>query len=497
MGPLTEALPGIWFWELAHPDWRPGDSWAPEVRCWAIRTSAGVALVDPLVDSDADDGTRWAALDALGAETPITAVIRTLHYHHRSCAQASARYDVPIYAREPPRPDLPAHPFDRALADGGTLPGGIVAHHLERDDEVALWIADAGALLFAVGQRRAGRFELCPDWWVSDDDSWSMLRDQMRALAMLAPSHLLVSHGPHDSGDGDALAGAVDRAAARPLPPFIAAAELAARRDTWKLVDARMYLDGRSARAAYESGHLPGALFLDFEATLSAPPDPAARHGRHPLPTPERFAAGLAAAGISDGDTVVAYDDAGGVIAARLVWMLRAIGEDAALLSPVPEATEPGPPPSPAHGHVTARPWPPQRLASIADVAAITTRAADAADPGAGPVLLDARDPARFAGGPDPYDPRAGHIPGAVNLPCRANIEAGARIAPRERLAERFAAAGVDANTEVISSCGSGVTACHTLLALEHLHYRPGRLYPGSFSEWSRDPQRAVATGEA
>ena len=339
MAQLTETLPGIWFWEAPHPDWSPGDSWEQTVRCWALRSDDGIVLVDPLIRDDRDGAAAWQAVDELvSAHGPVKAVIRTLHYHHRSAAQASARYDVPIYARPLPHDELPVHPFDIPTHNDGELLGGLVVHNVQRDDELVLWIPAARALLFSdVGQRRDGRFELCPDWWLSEADSWAHLRSQMIDLAELAPEHLLVSHGPHRLGDGDELVPAVQRAAARRLPPFIALDELAARRERWHLVDARVYLDGRSARDAYTESHLSGATFLDFEATLSDPAGPEAEGGRHPLPSAERFAAGLEAAGISSGDTVVAYDDAGGVLAARLVWLLRALGEDAALLSPVPD----------------------------------------------------------------------------------------------------------------------------------------------------------------
>ena len=488
MAELTQALPGVWFWEETHPDWEAGDSWDPTVRCWAIATGGELVLVDPLVRDDRDRDGAWTALDALVAEHGrVHAVIRTLHYHHRSCAQASARYDVPIYARPLPHDNLPVHPFDIPTRDRGAILGDLIAHHVERDDELVLWIPSARALLFSdVGQRREGRFELCPEWWVHPPDSWGDLRQQMYDLAALDPEHLLVSHGPHQLADGDQLTAATERSAAAPLPPFITLEELALRRDDWKLVDARLYLDGRSEREAYEASHVPGATFLDFHATLAEPAGADARRGRHPLPSPERFAAGLAAAGISAGDTVVAYDDGGGVLAARLVWLLRVLGEDAALLSPVPGHWEPGSVPTPTPGHFPPQPWPTERFATIEQVAA---RDADT-------VLLDARDPGRYVGhGPDPVDPRAGHIPGAANVPVRANIDAEGRLAPDTVLAERFGAAGIGPLTEVISACGSGVTACHNLLALESINYAPGRLYVGSFSEWSRDPEREVETG--
>jgi thiosulfate/3-mercaptopyruvate sulfurtransferase len=487
MSQLTETLPGIWFWEAPHPDWEEGDSWEQNVRSWAISTDVGLVLVDPMIRDDLDPEAAWTALDALAAERgPVHAVIRTLHYHHRSAAQASAHYDVPIYARPLPHDGLPVHPFDIPTHNDGELLGGLVVHNVQRDDELVLWIPRVRALLFSdVGQRRDGRFELCPRWWVHAPDTWTGLRAQLTELAALEPEYLLVSHGEHRLDDAGELLPAVQRAAARPLPPFVGLDDLASARETWKLVDARMYLDGRSAREGYEQSHLPGAIYLDFEATLTDPPGSDAAHGRHPLPSPERFAAGLAAAGISSGDTVVAYDDAGGVMAARLVWMLRALGEDAALLNPVPETWESTPVPPSEPGRFDPRPWPEDRFASIDDVAGRSAQT----------VLLDARDPARYAGGPDPFEPRSGHIPGAVSFPCRANLEPDGTLSGDQALWERLQAAGVEPGTDVISSCGSGVTACHNLLVLEQLHLGPGRLYVGSFSEWSRDAERPVETG--
>src|SRR3954470_7861871 len=154
------------------------------------------------------------------------------------------------------------------------------------------------------------------------------------------------------------------------LPPFVDAAWLAEHRAEVVLADVRWYLDGRSGAAEFEAGHLPGAVFVDLERWLAAPADPA--RGRHPLPEPEVFAEGMSRAGIGDASTVVAYDDAGGVIAARLVWMLRATGHDAALLdggltaqdSPLEQA-EPRRPPA----QFTPRSWPEERLAGIDDAA--------------------------------------------------------------------------------------------------------------------------------
>jgi thiosulfate/3-mercaptopyruvate sulfurtransferase len=267
-------------------------------------------------------------------------------------------------------------------------------------------------------------------------------------------------------------------------PPFVDAAWLAEHRSDVVLADVRWYLDGRSGREAYDRGHLPGAVFVDLDAWLAGHAGDA--EGRHPLPAPEVFARGMSSLGIGDGDTVVAYDDAGGVIAARLVWMLRATGHAAALLDggllaydgPLEQAA-----PERSAATFTAGPWAAERLAGIDD-------AADRAN-----VVLDARDRARFLGGEDPVDPRPGHIPGARSLPCRENVDAQGRLLPHDELRARFEGAGVSGDASVVSYCGSGVTACHTLLALEQLGFAPGRLYPGSYSQWSRS-DRQVETGE-
>lgn len=264
------------------------------------------------------------------------------------------------------------------------------------------------------------------------------------------------------------------------LPPIVSADWLAAHRDEVAIADVRFYLDGRSGRAAYESGHIAGAIFVELETALADPPSP--QRGRHPLPDPDRFAAALGALGIGDDNAVVAYDDAGGAMAARLVWMLRAIGAGAALLDgglsswdgPLENRPSSRPP-------VRRRPtpWPPERLASIEQVAA-----------GAGP-LLDARAPERYRGEHEPIDPRAGHIPGARNVPFQELLGPGNRFRGPAELRERFAQAGVaSAGAPPVAYCGSGVTACQLLLALEAAELGRGRLYPGSWSQWSADPER-------
>jgi thiosulfate/3-mercaptopyruvate sulfurtransferase len=267
------------------------------------------------------------------------------------------------------------------------------------------------------------------------------------------------------------------------LPPVVDLPWLQAHRDQVVVADVRWYLDGRSGRAVYDDGHLPGAVFVDLDRWLAGKPGPSA--GRHPLPDPEVFAEGMAGLGIGDDDRVVAYDDDGGVIAARLVWLLRATGHEAALLDggitgyDGPLEREPAVRP---RARFTPRPWPAERLATIDE-------AADAAS-----VVLDARAPERFRGEVEPVDPRAGHIPGARNLPARDNVDERGRLLPPEQLRRRFAAVGVGDGTPVISYCGSGVTACANLLALEHAGLGPGRLYPGSWSQYSAT-DRPAATG--
>jgi thiosulfate/3-mercaptopyruvate sulfurtransferase len=272
------------------------------------------------------------------------------------------------------------------------------------------------------------------------------------------------------------------------IDPVVDSAWVREQGDRVVLADVRWYLDGRSGRDAYESGHLPGAVFVDLDRWLARPASSA--DGRHPLPDPEVFAQGMAALGIGDGDTVVGYDDAGGVIAARLVWMLRATGHEAALLdgglSAYAGELVRGEPDRPA-AVFTARPWPADRLVGIDGTA-------DGAADGSF-VVLDARERARFLGEVEPIDPRAGHIPGARSLPCRENLADDGRFLAVSALRERFESVGVTAGAEVVSYCGSGVTACHNLLALEHAGLGVGRLYPGSWSQYSATG-RPAATGD-
>jgi thiosulfate/3-mercaptopyruvate sulfurtransferase len=268
------------------------------------------------------------------------------------------------------------------------------------------------------------------------------------------------------------------------IEPVVDVDWVRAHRDGLVLADVRAYLDGRVGRDAYAAGHLPGAVFVDLDHDLAAAP--SAAEGRHPLPPPEAFSVRMEALGIGDTDTVIAYDDAGGVMAARLVWMLRALGRDAALLDGGIGAwdgeLETAVPQRP-RATFAPNPWPADRLAGIEDATSGSY------------VVIDARQPERFRGETEPIDPRPGHIPGARSVSCRENVDATGRFLPAEVLRERFAAAGVTDGAEVVSYCGSGVTACHNLLSLERAGFAPGRLYPGSWSQYAATG-RPAATGD-
>jgi thiosulfate/3-mercaptopyruvate sulfurtransferase len=255
------------------------------------------------------------------------------------------------------------------------------------------------------------------------------------------------------------------------------------------LADVRWYLDGRDGRAAYEAGHLPGAVFVDLDAHL-ARHDLPATEGRHPFPTPEAFAASMTHLGIGDHTVVIAYDDGGGMTAGRLVVMLRMLGRDAAVLDGgLTTWTGPLDTGTGAAGDVasfTARPWPTDRFASANDV--VRT-------PGDAGVSIDARSFERFTGQVASIDPRPGHIPGGRSAPWDAVLDPSTRrFLPPAALAEHFASLGITPGTDVIASCGSGVSACMNILAMERAGLTPPRLYVASFSGWCADPSHPVVT---
>ena len=262
------------------------------------------------------------------------------------------------------------------------------------------------------------------------------------------------------------------------------------------LVDVRWYLDGRDGRAAYEAGHLPGALWLDLERDLSRHDLPASE-GRHPLPTPTAFASAMSAHGIGDDSVVVAYDDTGGVTAGRLVVMLRMLGRSAALLDGglgawIAEGrdVEVGPGPAAATpATFTMREWPSDRLASADEAAAFAAR---------GGAVLDSRAHERFTGEQVLIDPRPGHMPGARSAPWAALHDAHGRLLDRSDLLAHFHKLGADSDADgtPVAYCGSGVSACLNVLAMEHAGLAPARLYVGSWSGWAADTSRPVEVGD-
>ncbi|MEU3306789.1 sulfurtransferase [Nocardiopsis sp. NPDC006832] len=274
------------------------------------------------------------------------------------------------------------------------------------------------------------------------------------------------------------------------LPVAVSSEWLREHRDQVVLVDSRWYMDGRSGALAHRAGHIPGAVFADVDTDLAAPA--SAEGGRHPLPSPEDLARSLGALGVGDTTTVVVYDDAGGSVAARMVWMLRALGTPAAFLDgglqswtgPLEEGevtVEPA--------HRTPIPWPSDRIVNTEELRD------ELSDPDR--LLLDARVYGRFTGAePAPVDARAGHVPGARSAQWPANLGPDGLLAAPETLRERFAALGADSARTVTAYCGSGVTACHDLLALEHAGYGHTRLYPGSWSRWGGDESLPLETGD-
>ncbi len=241
-------------------------------------------------------------------------------------------------------------------------------------------------------------------------------------------------------------------------------------------VDCRWYLgEPERGPAEYDRSHIRGAIYMDLDADLSSPAGP----GRHPLPSAADFSATLGEKGISPDSALVAYDDRGGAVAARLWWMLRDLGhERVAVLD----------------GGLAG--WP-QELMDAADVNLPPTNYSGAA--GNMPrtdrsslatrlrsvVAIDARAAERYRGAVEPVDPIAGHIPGAISAPLTDNLDAHMRFKSPSELALRFEALGVAADSAVVSYCGSGVTACHNILAMELAGLPPAMLYPGSWSDWA------------
>lgn len=267
----------------------------------------------------------------------------------------------------------------------------------------------------------------------------------------------------------------------------------------WAVLDCRFVLaDPTAGRAKYLQSHIAGALYADLERDLSGPVI-AGQTGRHPLPALEDFVATLSRWGIDEQVQVVAYDDAGGMFAGRLWWMLRYVGHQAvAVLDgdwrawqregwPVASGEETRPP---------RRFVPRVRTEMVVEAREIASRLG-----APGLALLDARGRDRFRGENETMDPKAGHIPGARSAPFAENLDSEGYFRPAEELRGRFteildSVPGYTPKDEVILYCGSGVTAAHNALAMVHAGLREPRLYVGSWSDWITDPARPIATGD-
>jgi thiosulfate/3-mercaptopyruvate sulfurtransferase len=244
------------------------------------------------------------------------------------------------------------------------------------------------------------------------------------------------------------------------------------------VVDCRFRLGEPGAgERAWLEGHIPGAAFLDVDRDLSAEPGD---RGRHPLPARADFEAAARRAGIGRRSTVVAYDEAGEGGAVRLWWLLRHFGHDhvAVLNGGLRAWREQG-------GALRGGPEEIAQGDFVARERGDDTVSADELGDAGGRALLDARAPERFSGRVEPYDPVPGHIPGAANLPF-AEVAPEGRFLPPDELRARLEAAGAAPGREVVAYCGSGITACTLVLAAELAGLPPARLYPGSWSEWSR-----------
>jgi thiosulfate/3-mercaptopyruvate sulfurtransferase len=245
-------------------------------------------------------------------------------------------------------------------------------------------------------------------------------------------------------------------------------------------------------REEFAAGHIPGAVFAHLDHDLSSPVTP--HSGRHPLPDPAVLAAFLGAAGVDTDTAVVAYDQDKSPYAARLWWLLRWLGHErvAVLNGGLAAWRAAGLPLQSAAAAPLARPF----RVRPARVQAVTTAEVEHELEGGRVLLLDARSADRFAGQNETIDPVAGHVPGARNQPFALNLEASGRLRTTAALGGLWRGVlGDTPATQVVAMCGSGVTACHNLLAMELAGLPGARLYAGSFSEWIRDPARQVATG--
>ena len=265
--------------------------------------------------------------------------------------------------------------------------------------------------------------------------------------------------------------------------------------DNVRVFDCRFSLkDPQGGLKSYQAGHLPGAQFADMDTQLSAPMTQTS--GRHPLPESEKFIQQLQAWGVNGDTQVIAYDDMFGAFAARLWWMVRWLGHDnvAVLDGGLPKWTDAGYALSqattefaPGEFNATAN------MHWLVDIDSVQRQlAADSI------TLIDARSADRFTGKDQKTDPVAGHIPGAKSLPFAGNLDQNGLFQSPQAIRARFAAIIQNQSMDnVVNMCGSGVTACHNLLAQAVAGLPPGRLFVGSWSQWIRDPSRPVASGQA
>jgi thiosulfate/3-mercaptopyruvate sulfurtransferase len=279
---------------------------------------------------------------------------------------------------------------------------------------------------------------------------------------------------------------------------IISPAALIAAPSHWVVVDCRHQLaDPHAGYQAYTSGHIPGAFFLHLDRDLAGPM--TGQNGRHPLPDPAVLSQKLMALGVGPETQVVAYDDAGGAFAARLWWLLRWMGHDAVAVldggwqhwvaEKYPIETGEREPASGQGSVVSTLGQPIQDFWIPVETveANLKTQAY---------LVIDARSPDRYQGENETMDAVGGHIPGAINRFFKENLSENGRFKPAARLLEEWSRllAGHSA-AEVICQCGSGVTACHNLLALEMAGLQGAKLYPGSWSEWCANPARPVIVG--
>lgn len=271
------------------------------------------------------------------------------------------------------------------------------------------------------------------------------------------------------------------------ISPIIEAKDLATIIDRTDviLVDARA---GKEARQQYIKGHLPGAIFIDLETQLAEHTDDASKGGRHPLPQPSVFTAELGRIGIGRDSHVIIYDDkSGSNAAARFWWMLRAVGHErvqvlnGGLQAAVREGldvVEGEPVPREARTYPTVEEW----QLPLADLQVVKA----ASESGDG-MIVDVRDSERYKGNTEPIDPVAGHIPGAVNIPFVDNLDGEGKFREPSDLRNKYLEALSQPAEKVMIHCGSGVTACHSILAMDYAGLPLPKLYIGSWGEWCRN----------